>query len=129
MATFTYHIRSGRLEHPEVGVLAVGYSGRGAGLNNPDRRDLHGVEGAADAGPIPPGKYTWSETEDSHGGFAIVLVPDPTNIMYGRGGFLIHGDMKGGPPCSASLGCIIVPRLTRWAVWGCDDAEMQVVPE
>lgn len=58
-------------------------------------------------------------------------MPDSSNEMYGRGGFLIHGDLADAAKRQhrASLGCIIVPRLIRWAIWGCDDVELEVVRE
>jgi hypothetical protein len=35
------------------------------------------------------------------------LTPDPSNQMYGRGGFFIHADNPNKPPQSSSEGCIV----------------------
>lgn len=56
--------------------------------------------GAHQFGPLPQGYYYMSLHEKhSH---MIRLEPFPSNIMYGRGGFLIHGRGKIG-----SHGCIV----------------------
>jgi hypothetical protein len=130
---FTWHIRSGTMEHPKLGAFATGYSGRGNGLNNPDMVTVKGYDGCTDAGPIVPGRYTINGFEESHGGFALILDPDPANDMYGRGSFLIHGDLVNGPPHMASEGCIILPRDMRAAMYGLasaypDDRVLMVVP-
>ena len=39
------------------------------------------------------------------------LIPSPTNEMFGRSEFLIHGDSLEHPG-AASEGCIILPRFT-----------------
>ncbi|CAF1479876.1 unnamed protein product [Didymodactylos carnosus] len=83
------------------GTSYSGYSGRGEGLNNSDRESMPFV------GPIPKGEYTVTSSNTSKGPITLVLTPDKSNIMYGRNGFLIHGDNSKGDH-SASEGCIIV---------------------
>ena len=128
--SFLYRITQHRLEHDQAGLITFAYSGRGVGLNNPAECGRHGVEGVEDAGPIPPGWYTIGDPVESHGGFALPLIPDPQNMMFGRGSFLIHGDLITAwkNPQRASLGCIIAGRVPRWAVHGSKDRRLQVVP-
>lgn len=117
---FTYKQATGELTHPSLGRLAVGYSGHGEGKNDPAGEALQ------DVGPIPRGVYTIGPPEDGHGGFALRLTPSPGTDTHGRGGFLIHGDSISAPG-TASLGCIIIPRIIRWAIWGSGDRVLQVV--
>ena len=67
---------------------SIGYSGCGAGKNNP------ACEGEHNVGPIPRGAYIICAPYDTktHGPYVLPLNPDPENDMHGRGGFLIHGD-------------------------------------
>lgn len=127
---FQYRIHDGRLSHSQAGWLVNGYSGLddgdgvmepGEGKNDPTK------VGEKSIGPIPPGAYTIGPPEEGHGGFALRLTPKPGTDTLGRGGFLIHGDSVSRPG-SASLGCIIVPRLIRWAIWGSGDRDLEVVP-
>ena len=117
---FTYRIHSGVLTSSRLGAIGMGYSGHGPGKNNPDMQAEH------DVGPIPVGRYTIGPPEDGHGGFALRLTHDPGNEMFGRDGFLIHGDSV-SEPGTASLGCIILPRMIRWAIWGSGDRDLEVV--
>jgi hypothetical protein len=89
-------------------LLATGYSGNGAGLNNPAMQTQQGV------GPIPQGAYTIQPTHDDAqvGPVAMCLVPAATNIMFGRADFLIHGD-NADMDHTASEGCIILDHDTR----------------
>ena len=113
-----------------TGILAkdgqkvdVGYSGHAAGLNCPDLQAVHKV------GPIPQGFYEIGAPVDTetHGPFVLPLQPDPDNQMFGRDGFLIHGDRIGQPAGSASEGCIILARATREKIWNSGDRTLQVV--
>ena len=61
-----------------------------------------------------------------HGPFVLRLTPAPTNEMFGRDGFLIHGDSIEHPG-SASHGCIILPRAIREAIAKSDDDTLHVV--
>lgn len=89
-------------------VMASGYSGAGEGKNNPAYERIH------NEGPIPVGWYTIGKpiNTETHGPFVLPLTPDEDNSMYGRSGFLIHGDSISHPG-TASQGCIILPRPVR----------------
>lgn len=118
---WTYNQRTGELSSAD-GVLATGYSGAPGAKNDPEKQDLTNV------GPIPRGTYTVGVpfTSDAHGPWAMRLTPDPTNEMYGRAGFLMHGDSVEHPG-AASEGCIIMPRDVRKTVWNSDDHQLVVI--
>ena len=85
------------------------YSGHGEGVNNPEMEQIPNV------GPLPAGTYTIGpphEPIDHLGPVAMPLTPDPSNEMYGRFGFYIHGDTV-QMNHTASDGCIILPRIPR----------------
>lgn len=103
----TYEQSTGLWKSGDGRVLAECYSGYQKGKNNPGLQDQVGV------GPIPQGWYTLTGPEAAspgetspHGPYVIRLVPDPENRMFGRGGFLAHGDSI-NTPGFASHGCII----------------------
>lgn len=100
--------------------MGCGYSGAPAGKNNP------AMQNVKDVGPIPRGKYTIGPAFDApvQGPVTMRLAPDPANEMFGRGGFLIHGDTE--PPGFASLGCIILPHAIRAAIATNRDDELLV---
>jgi len=111
--TWTFEQVSGKLYGPEGDLIAIGYAGGNCGenpegVNNPDLQQMSQV------GPLPCGKYKRGEViEGSHlGPFAIRLIPDPENKMFGRSGFFMHGDNSKGDR-SASEGCIIMSRQVR----------------
>jgi hypothetical protein len=104
--------------------LATGYSGYGPGLNNPALQHVPQI------GPIPEGIYTVLEPRNttSHGPYVLGLEPDPANEMFGRGGFLIHGDeIANAGKHLASHGCIILSRLARAQIWSYGDHSLRVV--
>lgn len=99
------------MRYAETGVdyvLCSGYSGFDAGKNNPDMQEDIGI------GPVCRGLYTFGAPENSleHGPLALALIPDPSNEMFGRSGFMCHGDSVLRPGF-ASRGCIIIPRGPR----------------
>jgi hypothetical protein len=119
---YTYHQSTGALTRDGAQVLN-GYAGHGTGVNNPGMQDQH------DVGPLPQGRYIMTALVDSpHTGHAtIILDPDPTNQMFGRSGFRIHGD-NGAGNRTASNGCIIVglaPDRTR--IWDSGDHALEVL--
>jgi hypothetical protein len=105
------------------GVLhSVGYSGRGEGKNNPEMQTVHNT------GPIPCGAYTIGEAYDDLGGkgsCVLPLTPSPDNEMFGRSGFLMHGDSISHPG-EASEGCVIMPPTARHDVDNSDDDQLIV---
>lgn len=93
----------------ETYASCTGYSGNGQGLNNPAAQDQKNV------GPIPQGTYTVGGFTTRRGANTRPLTPDPNNNMYGRAGFLLHGD-NAARNYTASEGCIIIPPQCRTAV-------------
>lgn len=104
-------------------LVGVGYSGHPPHVNDPAAQNLH------DIGPIPVGTYLITAPHDSsHGPYTLGLTPDPTNDMHGRSAFLIHGDRVDAPGMKlASLGCIILSRDVRRAIWESGDRVLQVI--
>ena len=114
--SWNYEQASGKLQQIGTTLQFLGYSGAGAGKNNPDKQDVKNV------GPVPKGVYTINAPVDTktHGPFVLPLVPHPDNAMFGRSGFLIHGDSVVNPG-TASEGCIIVNRPAREVIWQSKD--------
>jgi hypothetical protein len=108
----TYEQSTGRLLNSAGTPLGVGYAGAGDGKNQPDQQQVENV------GPIPVGVYDVGPPHDTaaHGPFVLTLTPHPGNEMFGRAGFLIHGDSVANPG-TASQGCIIQARSAREAAW------------
>ena len=119
-----YEQLTGRLLKQGNGLMATGYSGAGEGKNNPTEETVQNY------GPIPEGFYDIQQPIDSpaHGPYALPLFPDAGNTMFGRSGFLIHGDSIERPG-QASEGCIIMPRFARERIWESGDHRLQVVKE
>lgn len=121
---WTYRQSSGDLFDAKGELVATGYSGFGPGRNAPTWQDHH------DVGPIPQGTYTIGAPEcvvipGPHGPFVLRLQPDPTNEMWGRSGFLVHGDSKAHGGC-ASHGCIILRRAIRALIASSGDSRLTV---
>lgn len=92
--------------------MAQGYSGFGIGKNNPAMQDRQGI------GPLPQGDYTIGqmiESTQEHGPFVLPLEPAPWDELFGRSGFMIHGDSKLHAGC-ASHGCIVIEPAARLAI-------------
>ena len=104
-------------------LIATGYSGYGDGRDNPADQDT------ANVGPIPAGSYLIGPVFDSeaHGPVVMRLTPQPGTNIFGRSGFLIHGDSIFSPG-TASHGCIVVPRLARLAIANSHDVNLVVTP-
>lgn len=119
---WSYQQSTGQLANGGGTVVGNGYSGSPAGKNDPSKENVPCV------GPIPRGLYTIEAPFNSptHGPFAMPLEPDPANEMFGRSGFLMHGDSLEHPGC-ASEGCIIMPPQVRQQVWNSGDHQLQVV--
>jgi hypothetical protein len=118
----------------------TGYSGNGAGLNNPNDASIPNV------GPIVPGPYMIGAPKnpvDQLGPFAMPLTPMMEPIIsphpvsqeqaaqiaaeHARSGFFIHGD-NALMNHTASHGCIILKRQTRIMIAASDDRQLIVVP-
>lgn len=122
--TWTYELISGRLYSDSGELVGKGYSGDPEHTNNPNATSLK------DQGPIPMGTYRIGPPQDTvtHGPFVLPLEPDPSNLMWGRSGFLIHGDSV-AKPGTASQGCIIMARGVREEVWSSGDRTLDVVAQ
>ena len=104
------------------GATWTGYSGHGDGLNNPEAQSEIGV------GPIPQGLYTIGTAYDDpeKGPCVMRLTPDPTNEMFDRSGFLMHGD-NSKLNFTASNGCVIQSKNARNIVNSSSDKTLQVI--
>lgn len=123
---WTYEQRTGHLYDATGELVATGYSGFGPGKNAPTWQDHH------DLGPIPCGLYTIGaptcvKAAGPHGPFVLPLTPDATNQMYGRSGFLCHGDGIGAHAGNASHGCMIFALAIRKAMAASGDTRLHVV--
>jgi hypothetical protein len=118
---WTFHQRTGALTDASCAVIAHGYSGAPEGKNDPSKQNI------ANVGPIPRGVYSIAEPHNSakHGPFCLSLVPHERNEMFGRRGFLMHGDSKEHPG-AASEGCVIMPFSVRFTVWQSNDRTLIV---
>ncbi len=119
---WSYIQANGHMLEPNGILLAIGYAGRGEGKNNPSLQAAH------DLGPLPTGTYLISPPADDAqvGEYAMRLIPSPTNQMYLRSGFFIHGDNPAHPGQSSD-GCIVLPREAREAIWQSGDHSLQVL--
>ena len=119
--TWRYRQSTGELSKDGV-ILARGYSGAGDSKNRPE------CQGEVCRGPIPAGDWIIAAVFDSatKGPWCLRLVPAPTTQVFGRAGFLVHGDSKSFPG-TASEGCIILPRWAREAIWASSDHALEVV--
>jgi len=106
----------------------TGYAGHEKGINNPEMQSVKYV------GPIPVGFYTIGEmmpvyvTSDGvRLRDAMKLEPFPSNEMFDRDSFLMHGDNK-KENRSASKGCIILELNIRKLVDRSPDKILRVVP-
>ena len=123
-----YEQATGKLTHNGL-FVSFGYSGLEDGKNNPDMQTHIGL------GPIPRGKYTIALIVDGEGNAVdyehkkapvMRLVPDAANDMFGRDGFLIHGDSISAPG-TASHGCIIESHADRELIAYSPDKELSVI--
>lgn len=119
--SWTWKLATGEMIDPSGTLLAKGYSGAPGAINDYSKQEM------PDVGPIPCGTYTIKAPVDSayHGPYALRLEPAATNNMFGRKGFLIHGDSVIRPG-EASEGCIILPRFARERIWESNDHDLIV---
>ena len=125
--SWTFEITTGKFFDPQGNYISTGYAGGNCG-QNPEGVNNPSMCGVKSIGPLPEGLYTHGVAIDhcQLGAFAIPLIPDPSNTMYGRSGFYLHGDTQACDN-SASEGCIIQPPSTRHAYYESDDHVIQVV--
>ena len=120
----TFHQSTGVIDKDGV-VIGKGWAGNHAGKNNPDMQSVKGI------GPLPVGLYTIglpADHPESVGRFAMALVPDSANIMFGRSGFYIHGsDQDPHKFGQESDGCIVAMRPIRGTINSDTDRRLRVV--
>ena len=103
---FKYIQSTGKI-YLDGALIGSGYSGAPEYKNQPEH------QGKKNLGCIPCGVYTILPAfKGPKGPVCMRLIPDPSNEMFGRSGFMIHGDSKDNPG-TASEGCIILPRGAR----------------
>ncbi|MFI4973823.1 MAG: tlde1 domain-containing protein [Caulobacterales bacterium] len=122
---FTYQQTTGRFTQ-NGNLIGIGYSGNGAGLNNPAEEQTHGV------GPIPAGPWTIgvAHTDGHLGPIVMNLDPVPPFDAFGRTLFRIHGD-NDLMNHSASDGCIVLGPAYRTqiaAAVASGDTALTVIP-
>jgi len=98
-----------------------GYSGTGAGRNNPNMQDVPNV------GPTPQGTYDIGPGHYSPntGPNTMNLTPQPGTDTFGRDLFRIHGNNDRN---DASEGCAIAPPDVRRQINNSDDRILEVIP-
>lgn len=123
---WVFESSTGKMFDSLSSVVATGYAGGNEG-KNPEGKNNPTMEREPFIGPLPVGIYEMkTPIPKSHlGPFAIPLEPNPTNEMYGRGHFYLHGDTT--PSGNASEGCIIMPRAIREKMWASADHVVMVV--
>ena len=124
---WVYEQTTGKLYDPEGNYVATGYAGGNCG-KNPEGINNHDMQNVKSIGPLPCGLYSFGSVvlKSQLGQFAIPLIPDSANEMFGRGGFFCHGDTQ-ELNHSASVGCIIMPRNVRNEMYSSADRQIQVV--
>ena len=121
--TCTYHNSTGRLVCTDASgrttVDQTGYSGTGAGRNNPAMESVHNV------GPIPSGNYSVGTGHaGGHTGPQTLNVDAVAGTdTHGRDAFRIHGNNARN---DASEGCIIMPRNVRDTISNAGGARLTV---
>jgi hypothetical protein len=117
---------SGKLYAPNGAFVAQGYAG-GNGGKNPEGINNHAMQHVKSIGPLPVGVYTFDQVvmQSKLGPFAIPLIPDSSNEMFGRGHFYVHGDTN--PSGKASEGCMIQARAIRERMYNSDCKQIVVI--
>jgi len=119
---WTFESSTGKWFDPGGNYVSTGYSGHGAGLNNP------AMQNVPDVGPLPAGIYDQSDwfTDPEKGPLVCRLIPRDGTNTFGRSGFMNHGD-NARLDRSASLGCAIADHSTRLARSQSADQVLQCV--
>ena len=124
-----YGQNTGNMYRPDGTLAGTGYAGGHQGTH-PEGINNHDMQNVKSVGPLPVGMYTFG-TPIAHsqlGPFAIPLIPDDDNEMFGRGDFFEHGDTL-AMNHSASDGCIIQSRSVRDECHASPDQRLQVFVE
>jgi hypothetical protein len=115
-----FHQRSGKTFR-DTTLIATGWAGQHEGINNPNLQNLPNI------GPLPRGGYDIGPAyhHPNLGPLVMNLTPDPSNEMFGRSLFRIHGASTAHPEVS-SHGCIILPRYARQHIIASGDRRLEV---
>lgn len=125
---YTFRQSTGELFLKDV-LKGKGWAGQPPHKNDPNGQDI------AKVGPLPRGKYKIGPAyhHPKLGPVTMNLTPDPTNEMFGRSDFRIHGFAVDDPntPINeteySSEGCIIQLRPVREAIAAGADRDLTVV--
>ena len=119
---WTYSQNGRQLLDPDGNPAGMGYSGHDEGYNNHDAQETR------DVGPTPVGTYGIGSPfrHPVAGPVTMRLTPSADTNVFGRDGFMIHGDSADHaanptPRSSVSHGCIILARPIREAIDASDD--------
>jgi len=91
------------------------------------------MQNVHDVGPLPQGEYTIEQQQlnvtqtGTQLPNSMRLTPDADNNMFGRDGFIIHGDNQAGNQ-TASAGCPVFPLAVRNQIAGSGDNVFRVTP-
>lgn len=122
MMTWIYSVRKKSFTHNGNFKFNAMYAGAVGYKDDPQYEKLEGK------GPLPRGKYKIKGKPFKHphaGPYTLRLTPYPGNMMYGRSGFLIHGDSRERPG-EASNGCIVLAPTFRHQIYESGDRELIV---
>ncbi|WP_442798889.1 tlde1 domain-containing protein [Pantoea vagans] len=120
--TWVYDVRKRTFTHNGEYKFAAMYAGAVGYKNDPQYESLK------NKGPLPRGKYKITGKPFLHphsGPYTLRLTPYPGNTMFGRSGFLIHGDSR-EKPGEASNGCIVLAPGFRHKIYESGDWEVNV---
>ncbi len=120
--TWVYDVRKKSFTHNGEYKFSAMYAGAEGYKND------HQFEKLSGKGPLPRGKYLITGKPFKHpraGQYTLRLTPYPGNTMYGRSGFLIHGDSNEHPG-EASNGCIVLAPGFRHEIYESGDRELIV---
>lgn len=118
---FTYEQSTGRLTQNSH-FVGSGWAGQREGRNNPAMQDVHNI------GPLPQGRYKIGKAyiHPHLGSVTMDLIPDPSNQMFNRSDFRIHGSAFEHPELS-SEGCIIQGYSVRCYIDQGTDKDLEVI--
>lgn len=120
--TWIYDVKKRSFTHDGTLEFNSRYAGAPGYQNDPQYESLE------NRGPLPRGRYRITGAPFRHphaGAYTIRLQPYSTNTMYGRDGFLIHGDSTRHPG-EASNGCIVLDPAFRHRIYQSNDRELLV---
>lgn len=121
--TWTYDVKNKTFTHNGKFKFHAMYAGA------PGFKDDPVFEKIKNKGPLPRGKYTIVGVPFNHktaGLYTLKLRPHASNQMFGRSGFLIHGDSRRRPG-EASEGCIVLAPKFRKEIYDSDDKEVIIL--